>query len=49
MEVMECFPPYNLRWEDDGVDYGVCGDAFQKAPMFDGKTFRCKSNMKLNG
>ena len=39
MEVMECFPPYNLRWEHNDVTYQVCGDAFQKAPMFDGKTF----------
>lgn len=39
MEVMECFPPYNLRWEHDDVNYTVCGNAFQKAPMFDGKTF----------
>ena len=34
MEVMECFPPYNRCWEHEGVDYRVCGDAFQQAPMF---------------
>ena len=40
MEVMECFPPYNRCWEHEGVDYRVCGDAFQQAPMFFyGKTF----------
>ena len=39
MEIMECFPPCNYRWECDVItcDEGV--DAFLKAPMFDGKTF----------
>ena len=39
MEVMECFPPYNYRWECNDVNYQNCGDAFQKAPIFDGRTF----------
>ena len=39
MEIMECFPPCNYRWECDVItcDEGV--DAFLKAPIFDGKTF----------
>ncbi len=39
MEVMECFAPYNYLWEYDDSDYQKCGDAFQKAHIFDGKTF----------
>ena len=39
MEIMECFAPYNYLWEYDGPDYQECGDAFQEAPIFDGKTF----------
>ena len=39
MEVMSCFPPYDYIWEHDSIDYQSCGDAFQKATIFDGKTF----------
>jgi hypothetical protein len=39
MEIYHCEPPYEDTWSHFGSDSGQCGDAFQEAPIFDGKTF----------
>lgn len=39
MEIYHCEPPYEDIWSCLGSDSGQCGDAFQEAVIFNGKTF----------
>ena len=39
MKIYHCEPPYEDTWSGFDSDNFICGEAFQKAPIFDGKTF----------